>query len=209
MRQSGFTLLEILLAAFILAVVFSTVFAAYSGTFRLAQDTRAGNEIYGMARTAMDRMTRDIESACAYGGSYRFALTSREIGRNVFPVLSFYSSAGLDLSGRGMPAWITHIRYHVEKDENADGYMLMRTDELTGAGFAVCGKLHSLNFTLIDSEGRSFEAWDSESGAGGGKGKIPALVQIDLKLDAEQADRRPYHFMTRARIGAAQAGEAK
>ncbi|HPL63483.1 MAG: prepilin-type N-terminal cleavage/methylation domain-containing protein [Syntrophales bacterium] len=207
MRQSGFTLLEVLLAAFILAVVFSTVFAAYHGTFRLAQDTLAGNEMHGMARTALERMTRDLESACSYGGAYRFVLSSREVERSVFPVLSFHSGSGLDLSGRGMPAWTTHIRYHVEKDD-ADGYVLMRTDASTAAGFAVCGKLHSLNFTLTDSEGRSSDSWDSESDKEGRRGKIPALVQIDLKLDSGRPDRRPYHFMTRARIGAAQT-EAK
>lgn len=58
----GFTLLEILLALSILATVLSTVFASYTGAFRLVSETEGQAEIYQMARIALERIVEDLES---------------------------------------------------------------------------------------------------------------------------------------------------
>jgi prepilin-type N-terminal cleavage/methylation domain-containing protein len=38
-RNKGFTLIEILLAIFILGIVLSTVYVSYTGTFRIIRET--------------------------------------------------------------------------------------------------------------------------------------------------------------------------
>ena len=65
----GFTLIEILIAVSILAVVLSTIFASYTGTFSIIEETESQADIYGMARIAMERIQEDLESAYASEGT--------------------------------------------------------------------------------------------------------------------------------------------
>ena len=44
-NKEGFTLLEILIATFILAVVMTTVYAAYNGTFPIIKDSEEYHKI--------------------------------------------------------------------------------------------------------------------------------------------------------------------
>ena len=63
--DSGFTLLEILLAVFILTLVVSAVFGAFRGTFKVVNDTEAQEEIYAAARVALERISEDLASVYA------------------------------------------------------------------------------------------------------------------------------------------------
>ena len=58
----GFTLLEILIAVFILAIVLLTIFTSYTGTFRIIDEAESQADTYGMARIALERMLEDLES---------------------------------------------------------------------------------------------------------------------------------------------------
>ena len=64
--QNGFTLLEVLISIFILVTVLSTVFASYTGTFRIIDETESQAEAYQMARIAVQRIRQDLESVFAY-----------------------------------------------------------------------------------------------------------------------------------------------
>ena len=99
-RQNGFTLIEILIAIFILAIVLSTVYASYTGTFRIVKDTEYGDDIYSMARSTMERMITDLESVCKYRDSFRFISKRNESFQREFMNLSFLSSAHLTKQSR-------------------------------------------------------------------------------------------------------------
>ena len=64
--KNGFTLLEVLVSIFILVTVLSTVFASYTGTFRIIGETESQADIYQMARVAFERMSEDLQSVYAY-----------------------------------------------------------------------------------------------------------------------------------------------
>ncbi|MBW1614275.1 MAG: prepilin-type N-terminal cleavage/methylation domain-containing protein, partial [Deltaproteobacteria bacterium] len=53
-NPSGFTLAEILIAIFLFAVVLTTIYTSYTGTFRVVDETESQAEIYRMARIAME-----------------------------------------------------------------------------------------------------------------------------------------------------------
>jgi general secretion pathway protein J len=61
-NQRGFTLVEILISIVIFAVVLTTIYASYAGSFRVIDETESQAEIYGMARVAMERISEDLES---------------------------------------------------------------------------------------------------------------------------------------------------
>ena len=75
-RGTGFTLVEVLIAIFILSVVMSTVYVAYSGTLKVSRQMEEEGNAYKMARLTMDRIIRDLSSLQTSGGSFYFITTA-------------------------------------------------------------------------------------------------------------------------------------
>jgi len=71
-RDRGFTLIEILIAIFILGLVLATVYASYSGILKTSHQMEEEGNIYKMARTSMDRMIKDLSSLQSSSGSFDF-----------------------------------------------------------------------------------------------------------------------------------------
>ena len=217
-RESGFTLIEILVAMFIFALVVPTIYGAYSATLRITSDAEYNDTAYGMGRSAMDRFIKDLESISAYQETFKFKLQSAVVDEQTVPMLTFTSAAHLTFSGEGEPAGIAVISYYVEKTEKGD-YKLMRKDSLisgrqedtTAEAFVVCENVKSLGLKFYDSKGQEYEFWDSSSSAiEGQKNRAPSSVQIDLQLvnpnassnSGESAGKEnPYRFLTRTKIG--------
>ena len=190
---NGFTLIEILIAIFILATVLTTVYAAYTGTFKLVEETRSGDDIYSMARTAINRMTEDMESACGYKGSFKFVSGKVETGDLM--ELSFLSSSHLNFDDE-RSSGIAIINYSVVKDDEEDGYILKRRDELyhgetteeNEEGYILCDGLQSLTYKFYDGSEVEYDSWNSKSDLKAQKDKIPAIVFI--RMDFVNPNRR-------------------
>ena len=206
-KRNGFTLIEILIAIFILATVLTTVYAAYTGTFRIVKDTRRGDNIYSMARTAMNRMTKDMESVCSRKGSFKFA--SGEIEKEGFMELSFLSSAHLNFYDE-KSSGIAVISYFVMEGDEKESCILKRKDELywdktEGAeeevsrerGYILCEGLQSLIYNFYDSSGEEYDFWNSESDSKAQNDKLPSVVSIQMDFINPDDKDRPYRFMTK------------
>jgi general secretion pathway protein J len=205
----GFTLLEILLAIFILAIVMSTVFASYTGTLRVVEDSRYGNDVYAMARNTMKRIIADMESISPYNGSFRFISEETGIGEEDFTTVTFFTSAHLDFFG-DHSSGIAVVSYYVEEDKEKEGYLLKRNDvlyrgeeeeeDVKASGFVLCDSLKSVTFAFYDSGGEVYESWDSSSTLAPAKGRAPALVSIGLEFINPEDEENPFHFTTRVFI---------
>jgi len=216
-KKNGFTLIEILIAIFILTTVLTTVYAAYTGTFRIVKDTRRGDKIYSMARTAMNRMTKDMESVCSRKGSFRFV--SGEIEKEGFMELSFLSSAHLNFpvcvrarTGRydERSSGIAVISYFVVEEDEKESCTLKRKDELywdkteeaeeevlSEGGYILCEGLQSLIYKFYDNSGVEYDSWDSDSDLESQKDKAPSVVSIYMYFVNPDDRDRPYRFMTK------------
>ena len=206
LRVSGFTLVEIMIAILILGLVLSTVYAAYSSTMKIVRDIEYQDNLYKMARTAMDRMIKDLSSLQLSSGSFDFRAEKKTISNREFYSLSFWSASHLafgENEGEGRPAAIS---YYVEEDEGLSSFSLWRSD-LSGAkpsqeknisgGFVVCQNVDSLSLRFYDSTGRESESWDSSSLSADQKGKTPVAVKIELALVNINDKEKPYKFMTK------------
>ncbi|MBE9504992.1 MAG: prepilin-type N-terminal cleavage/methylation domain-containing protein [Proteobacteria bacterium] len=204
-KRNGFTLIEILIAIFILATVLTTVYAAYTGTFRIVKDTRRGDNIYSMARTAMNRMAKDMESVCGYRNSFKFASGKNED----FMELSFLSSAHLNFDDE-RSSGIAVISYFVMEDDEKDGCILKRKDELyrgkaeeakeevsRDGGHILCEGLQSLIYKFYDDSGEEYDSWDSESDSKTQNDNVPSVVSIQMDFINPDDRDRPYRFMTK------------
>jgi len=208
MRAKGFTLIEILIAVFILGIVLSTVYAYYTGTFRIIRATETDAELYGMARTVLERMTRDLEATAAWKGAFTFTARPYSLGDREFTRLIFRSTAHIAFSEREEPAGIAVIEYGVEEGTEKEGYALSRSDSLyrdpgkeeapTG-GFLLCDRVETLTYRFFDSAGKEYTTWDNGDDEAQKK-KAPAMVEIRLGLVNEKDREQPFPFMTRVRL---------
>ena len=213
MRAKGFTLIEILIAVFILGIVLSTVYASYTGTFRTIRATETDAELYGMARTVLERMTRDLEATAPWKGAFTFSARPYYLGDREFTRLTFRSTAHIAFGEKEEPAGIAVIEYGVEEGTEKEGYALSRSDSLhrdpgkeeapTG-GFLLCDRVETLTYRFFDSAGKAYETWDDGQDEAQKK-KAPAMVEIRLGLVNEKDREHPFPFMTRVRLPLSQA----
>ncbi|MCX5850037.1 MAG: prepilin-type N-terminal cleavage/methylation domain-containing protein [Deltaproteobacteria bacterium] len=201
----GFTLVEILIAIFILVLVMATVYASYSGTLKVSRQMEEEGNIYKMARTSMDRMIKDLSSLQSSGSSFDFHAGEKTLSKHDFYFLSFWSASHLafgENEGEGRPAAIS---YYVREDEGQNSFSLWRAD-ISGSkpdkekgasgGFVICKNVESFQLKLYDSAGGELDSWDSSSLAEQ-NGKAPAAVKIELALANLNDPEKPYKFTTK------------
>ena len=215
--RKGFTLLEILIAMFIFAVVLTTIFTSYTGTFRIIDETESQTDIYAMARTVMIRMQEDLESIHfkETGASESeessiqpatFLGESKEIKGRDADTLRFLSRAHLMFDEEDENPGVAEISYYVSENEAEESLSLYRADrpeleepqeEETG-GLTLCDGLFSISITYHDADGEVHENWDTSEDEF--KHKLPAMVSIMLEFVNIRNAEKPYKFMTRVAL---------
>jgi len=208
-NHRGFTLIEILIAVVILAAVLSTIFAAYSGTFRIIEDTESRSEIDGMARTAVARIQEDLECALpleAETEKETGAIPIEFVGENPMTGqkdadgLRFYSSAHVRLTAEEKDPGIVQVTYDVREREDGDELALYRTEtpwyrtppEPGTGGFLLCDRLTRVDFTFYNAEGDEFETWESGTERFGTR--LPETVSISLEFSNRADPETPTRF---------------
>ncbi len=203
-NRAGFTLLEILLAIFIFGIIASVIFASYTGSSSIVNDTESQAEIYQKARIAMERILEDLESAY-----YRpppvdentadrapiFLGEDKTIKAASADTLRFVSTSHLIFSDEEKTAGQTVIEYTVKENDSGDGLALFRADTptlfyspaLEGEGSVLCDDLRSVDFKYYDAGGRKYDSWDDTAEEYGG---LPAMVTVVLEfIDKKEAEK--------------------
>jgi general secretion pathway protein J len=205
--RRGFTLVEILIAIFILGLVMATVYVSYSGILKTTHGMEEEGDIYKMARTSMDRLIKDLSSLQPSAGSYYLRAEKKNLDNHEFYSIFFWSASHLafgENESQGRPAAIS---YYVKEDEDRKSFSLWRTDvsgakpdetKNTEGGFIICKNIDSFRLRFYDSSGGETDSWDSSSSTGGNQaGKAPAAVKIELFLVNLNEQEKPYKFMTK------------
>jgi prepilin-type N-terminal cleavage/methylation domain-containing protein len=201
----GFTLLEILIAIAILAVVMATIYAAFSGTLTVIKELDDDSRTYSMARMTLDRMNRDLSSLQRFGDGFVLQSGKNTMGSREFGSLAFWSAAHLAFGEDELSGSPASIAYFVKEDKNG-GFSLWRSDvaetrpspdQKADAGVIICQNLQAINFKFYDESGREDDSWDTASSSDLQKGKPPVLVQIELVLANARDVEKPYKFITR------------
>ncbi len=202
--QSGFTIIEILLAFFIFGIVLTTVFASYSAVTSTTSVIYDSIAVYESAKNCLARMLLDLESlhAATYPAysppdidddpdPYRIIGDKSAVSD--FSRLRFTSYANLPLEGDKRTG-IAEIVYYVHtKDEK---HTLRRSDSLfpdyrfhttefeeKGSDPILLENIKSLKFIFFDDEGVEYESWDSDSEEY--EYATPRAVKIELEIGDE------------------------
>ncbi|MBW1935223.1 MAG: prepilin-type N-terminal cleavage/methylation domain-containing protein [Deltaproteobacteria bacterium] len=199
----GFTLLEILIAIFILAIVLSLLYTSFTGTLHNIEQTETKADVYQMARVTLDRVVEDLE--CAFISSrskHGFVGQAIETEGRHRDTLSFISRAHLVLDEEDPGQEITRISYTTGEGYEGQGLALFRSDaplflgkpEEEATGSMICDNLESLRFTYYDEKGEEFDSWDSTKEEF--KDRLPTRVSILLEIVNKDDPESPLRFYT-------------
>jgi prepilin-type N-terminal cleavage/methylation domain-containing protein len=195
-QPSGFTLLEILLALTILALVLSSLFSAYSESINVTELVETSREVDQAARLTVAQLADDLKSLYQQevkgdpkDSPYRFQGGSEGPEEEVV-VLSFASTSHLGFDAGGPSMGVNRITYVLKKSGEGEQYFqLMRRErpfaDIQGGEeteVELADNVEELAVTFGDDAGATLAEWDSASPEH--DGRPPRLVQIRLEVAA-------------------------
>ena len=214
-KIQGFTLLEILIAIFIFAIVMTTIYGAFSAVISKNEAINQGRGLYEMTRNCLNRMTNDftaiyVERPPQYEppdfddppDPYRFVCTEEMVGMEDFTRIRFAANAHLPMD-REENTGIAEIVYYVDEVETPEpGYVLRRSDTAfpydIEDGFReeikdpiICKGIEKFSVRCYDSETESHVEWDSDERMG--KYATPRALDIQLTVSDGKTS---YQFQT-------------
>lgn len=219
-RSGGFTLLEILIAIAIFAVLATMVYSAFNAVVSKNNAIKAGTADFEMGKTCLSRISKDLTGLYVIRypeyqppdfddprDPYGVLAEKDFVGSTSFAELRFASTAHLPITG-GTDAGLAQIHYYVtDSGDSETGYVLKRgdtpfpydidEDEIgdTENDPVLCEDVSSLAFTFYDAEGNAYESWDSD--AESNQYATPRAVKIELAIKSGKGAHR---FATRVTL---------
>jgi general secretion pathway protein J len=180
--QDGFTLLEVLVAVTVAALLLTGVYGVFTSVGGAKQRLEEEGEGYHRARVLYDRIGRELRGAywLRNNKKTRF-LGGRTLDETSFLELTTTSGTPFG-GGRG---GISVVRYEMRPDEEArepDTWVLMRNEYSTfdpqgrqREGYTLATGIRELNFRFYQ-DGRWVEEWDAA------RDGLPRMVEVNITL---------------------------
>ena len=193
-RQSGLTLLEILVSVAILTVLLAAVYGTYTSNVEAVQVARSNSKVYQTARIVLDRMIKDLESALievplsVEGMSLGMIGKNQEINDMEADTLDFTSLAHVSLASGRPQTDLCEIGYSLIKDPDDEGMILYRREDwsldedFTGGGLSheLARMVTGLDIVFHDNQGKEYNEWhtleEKQVNA------LPTLINIRLTM---------------------------
>jgi type II secretion system protein J len=199
-RRRGFTLIEILVASVIFAILATSLFVVFKAALDSWRRTQAHLEVYQNARAALDMMTRDLSAA--YLNSTNNAITFMGYNNGgTAPAWGWKTNSGGDevyfiaalnptLNDPNAKFELCKVGYWYDSSANQlMRYYYTQTGaapdynfgSANGASTKVASNIRGLNFQYYDAAGTITDTWDStNAGAPAQLNKKPTKVEITL-----------------------------
>lgn len=214
--ESGFTLLELLIAIVIFSVVITTIYGSLKAVLSKNDAIIYGSDIHDMARTCLNRIIMDLNSIYVElpplykqpgfndpPDMYRFVAEKVTVGTKYYPKIRFTSTDHLPMAGSKIGG-IAEIFYYVMKSDDPDaGPVLKRSDRVypfyenddfqeRESDPTLCEDIDELTFTYYNENGEEQEEWNSESNFY--KYGTPRMIGVQLKI---KRNSEVYSFYTK------------
>lgn len=204
----GFTLVEVLVAITIFALVVSTLYTSFNLVISQVDPMKKGLDNYTMARSAMDRIKKDLLSICITHKNrytrpdpgetddpdpFRLVSNTESFFGSEFSYIRFASFAHLALD-RDRKSRIGILSYYVTSLE--DGTVVLKRAD-TGVAFytedqetrseddpVLCENIRAFDIKFVDQEGKLYKEWHSDTSSF--EFSTPSAVKIKLEVGSEQ-----------------------
>lgn len=196
-KSGGFTLLEVLLAIFIGAIVLTVLYASFFQIISAKDSVEDKLELYHEARVIISKMTEDLSMAYPRGMIYpvqgasasSFFVGKAEGQQGEFSSVDFMSlshAAGINSGDSDQ----TEITYYLKPVPQSDLFFLMRRENPRMGGsssvveYPVSERVVGITLTYMMSNGGGFiNNWDSAQTA-----SLPKAVGITLTLKSAKGE---------------------
>jgi len=205
--EAGFTLMEVLVAITILAVVVTTILASFNSVFSTTEILDENADIYEMAKNGMKRLTADLESIHISQrplykppefdqppDPYRIVTTASDMDGMGIAQFRFASRAHISL-GKSPGKGIAEIIYYVQAGNDGDLVLKLYpypAFEERASDPVLCKYVKSLAFKFYNPDGTESDAWDSDSDEFGFA--TPKAIAVKLEL-AKKASSHVFETM--------------
>jgi len=214
--ETGFTLLEILIAISIFAIIVTTIFGSHNFVFSSAKAVEEDITVYEMARGCLSRITDDLQSlhVCLppeytpldsddEEDPFKITGETADAGIESFSRLMFASRAHVSFE-KNIQEGIARIVYYVQKSDES-GYVLRRADKLypyepfeeKKSDPVLCENVKSLVFKYYDEEGSEYDTWNSDSDDV--DYSTPRVIKITLEI-GDDSSFLPFETMVKMPI---------
>jgi general secretion pathway protein J len=199
--KAGFTLLEIVIAIAILAVVFTSLYSAYSSTLDTTEAVESERDVGQAARLGLMRIAEDLASVYyqavegdAEDRPYSFEGSDTGALDQGGKVLEITTGGSLDFNLVFPSLRINRVSYVLEPQPDNERYYKLVRREVPFVGLAEEGEemvievaegVEELSLTYFDEDGQELSQWDSE--AVESQGLLPRLVLIRLQLAGDRS----------------------
>ncbi|MBW2059937.1 MAG: prepilin-type N-terminal cleavage/methylation domain-containing protein [Deltaproteobacteria bacterium] len=182
-RRTGLTLLDLLVAMAILAVILTSIYWVFANHQRSVEAASESRDAYGQGRIILDRMVRDLAGAWLPAGnrlktgfSYIFDGQKDRLNLITTARLSPDIAPGLDL---------VEVGYRTVENEDGEELTLLRRQDRTPDGEALEGgteifltrSLRHFEISYINRLGEELSTWQAKDAGG-----LPRAVRINLTL---------------------------
>ena len=198
LRNRGFTLVEVMIAAAILALIVTILYGAFAGSIKSMEISSEGGDIYRRARIVLNRMTQEI--SCAYLpnlekdiSDIQYAFIGEDRAEDNLPrdTLSFTTAA---LPLKGPSRGLKEVGYYLNPDPETEVPALLMREDTTpddridegGTSHLLAEGIWGIDCTYYDERGREWNRWDSTSAIFGGK--FPRSVRISIFFKDEREE---------------------
>lgn len=195
-REAGFTLVELLLALFLFALIAGVVFATFAAVASGVEKGRQSIELYHVGRVALLRMAQEVGAAVQPqpGSNTGFQGKKNVGGEMGHDRIDFLTIPYRRYSDRVPSYEVCHVAYYVE--DNLQGKRaLVREEDCSGeederrehaTPLELTDLAAGLNITYYDAE-KDYEEWPPTRDD---QNPLPCRVRLALTLrDAKQYER--------------------
>ncbi len=187
---SGFTLIEVMTAVTILAIMGTIAFTIVFGAVKRSRHIDRRVELTTEAAAIVILISDDLRGAFVREGVAPFFLGNDDFNADApTDSLSFLTTAVLAVNPEMPAGGVGEVEYSVIEGESGK-LLLLRREQIPaqspfdqgGEAIEITDRVKSLNFTFSDGEDW-FDKWDTQSAAVHEAGKLPRQVRIELVLE--------------------------
>ncbi|MCC7201512.1 MAG: prepilin-type N-terminal cleavage/methylation domain-containing protein [Nitrospirae bacterium] len=181
--NSGFTLMEVLIATAILGIIMVTIYGSFVQTRRVIGRTESAVEGLRGVRAAFSRITSDIGMAFLSAANDNTFFVGTDDYEASYPSdqIEFTSFSHIRRSSDARESDQMEVGYFLRKDYEGASVLMKREKNridpnptFGGRTYELCEEIAGLDFRYLD-EGVWFESWDSRVTK-----KLPEAVEITL-----------------------------